>query len=47
VESHPHAREILASVYVPLEDIRAINGAVKDGKTMDRRSPTGSAAMPT
>src|SRR5262245_2869203 len=36
VESHPHAREILASVYVPLEDIRAINGAVKDGKTMDQ-----------
>lgn len=36
VESHPHAREVLASVYVPLEDIRAINGEVKDGKTMDQ-----------
>jgi glycine betaine/proline transport system substrate-binding protein len=35
-ESHPHAREIIASVYVPLEDIRAINGAVNDGKTMDQ-----------
>jgi glycine betaine/proline transport system substrate-binding protein len=34
-ESHPHAREIIASVYVPLTDITALNGAVKDGKTMD------------
>lgn len=33
--SHPHAREIIASVYVPLADITAINGEVKDGKTMD------------
>lgn len=33
--SHPHAREIIAGVYVPLADITAINGAVKDGKTMD------------
>ncbi|WP_037382056.1 glycine betaine ABC transporter substrate-binding protein [Sinorhizobium americanum] len=32
---HPHAREVLASVYVPLEDINAINGAVFDGKKMD------------
>ncbi len=32
---HPHAREVIASVYVPLEDITAINGAVKDGKSMD------------
>lgn len=34
-EANPHAREIIASVYVPLEDITAINGAVKDGKSMD------------
>jgi glycine betaine/proline transport system substrate-binding protein len=34
-ESHPHAREIIASVYVPLADITAINGEVKDGKAMD------------
>lgn len=32
---NPHAREAIASVYVPLADITAINGAVKDGKTMD------------
>ncbi|WP_152048385.1 glycine betaine ABC transporter substrate-binding protein [Aureimonas psammosilenae] len=31
-----HAREIMASVYVPLADITAINGEVKDGKTMDQ-----------
>lgn len=34
-ESYPHAREVLASVYVPLADITAINTQVKDGKTMD------------
>lgn len=32
---YPRAREAMASVYVPLADITAINGAVKDGKTMD------------
>lgn len=32
---NPEAREILASVYVPLADITAINAAVNDGKTMD------------
>lgn len=31
----PHAREIIASVYVPIADITALNGEVKDGKTMD------------
>jgi glycine betaine/proline transport system substrate-binding protein len=34
-EENPEAREILASVYVPLADITAINGAVSDGKKMD------------
>lgn len=34
-EEYPHAREVLASVYVPLADITAINGEVSDGKTMD------------
>lgn len=33
--ANPQAREAIASVYVPLSDITAINGAVKDGKTMD------------
>lgn len=32
---NPHAREVIASVYLPLADITAINGAVADGKTMD------------
>ncbi|MUZ63084.1 glycine betaine ABC transporter substrate-binding protein [Agrobacterium vitis] len=32
---NPHAREVIASVYVPLADIAAINSAVSDGKTMD------------
>jgi glycine betaine/proline transport system substrate-binding protein len=32
---NPHAREVIASVYVPLADITSINGEVKDGKTMD------------
>ena len=34
-EEHPHAREVIASVYVPLADITAINGMVNDGKSMD------------
>ncbi|AUX77752.1 MULTISPECIES: glycine betaine ABC transporter substrate-binding protein [Sinorhizobium] len=34
-EENPQAREILASVYVPLADITAINGAVSDGKKME------------
>ncbi|NWL18486.1 glycine betaine ABC transporter substrate-binding protein [Pseudomonas umsongensis] len=33
---YPHAREVIASVYVPLTDITAINSEVKDGKTMDQ-----------
>lgn len=32
---NPAAREAIASVYVPLADINAINGAVSEGKTMD------------
>lgn len=32
---NPQAREVIASVYVPVSEIKAINGAVKDGKTMD------------
>jgi len=34
-EANPEARERIASVFVPKEDITAINGAVKDGKSMD------------
>jgi len=32
---NPHAREVLAGIYVPLADINAINGEVNDGKSMD------------
>ncbi|NKM44064.1 glycine/betaine ABC transporter [Rhizobium leguminosarum bv. viciae] len=35
-EENPHAREVMASVYVPIADITAINGAVNEGKTMDQ-----------
>lgn len=35
-EANPEAREIIASVFVPKEDITAINAAVNDGKTMDQ-----------
>ena len=33
---NPAAREAIASVYVPLAEITAINGAVSGGKTMDQ-----------
>jgi glycine betaine/proline transport system substrate-binding protein len=32
----PEAREILAGVFMPLDQVRAINTAVSDGKTMDQ-----------
>lgn len=35
-QDYPRAREVMASVYVPLADITAINGEVKDGKTLDQ-----------
>ena len=35
-EVNPEAREAIASVFVPKEEITAINGAVNDGKTMDQ-----------
>lgn len=34
-EANPEAREIISSVYVPLDQITAINAEVNDGKTMD------------
>lgn len=34
--AYPRAREILASIFLPLADNNAINGAVNDGKTMDQ-----------
>lgn len=35
-EAHPHAREVLASIYVPLSDVTAINGAMNDGQTVEQ-----------
>lgn len=35
-ESNPRARELMASVYVPISDITAMNAEVKDGKTMEQ-----------
>lgn len=35
-EAYPHARELMASVYVPITDITAMNAEVKDGKTMEQ-----------
>jgi glycine betaine/proline transport system substrate-binding protein len=35
-KEYPRARELMASVYVPISDITAINGEVKDGKTMEQ-----------
>ncbi|NUU35461.1 glycine betaine ABC transporter substrate-binding protein [Pseudomonas sp. C2B4] len=35
-QEYPHAREVIASVYVPLGDITNINGQVKDGKSMEQ-----------
>ncbi|MFJ3486793.1 glycine betaine ABC transporter substrate-binding protein [Pseudomonas sp. NPDC090202] len=34
-QEYPRARELMASVYVPIADITAMNAEVKDGKTMD------------
>jgi len=33
---YPRARELMASVYVPISDITAMNAEVKDGKTMEQ-----------
>lgn len=35
-EANPQARELMASVYVPISDITAMNAEVKDGKTMEQ-----------
>ncbi|AEV62130.1 glycine betaine ABC transporter substrate-binding protein [Pseudomonas ogarae] len=35
-EANPRARELMASVYVPIADITAMNAEVKDGKTMEQ-----------
>lgn len=43
-EANPEAREIIASVYVPLAVITAINGAVSDGQSMDQAIADWTAA---
>lgn len=35
-EANPRARESLASVYVPIDDITVINGSVNDGMSMEQ-----------
>jgi len=35
-EEKPEAREILAGVFMPIDQVREINAAVSDGKTMDQ-----------
>jgi glycine betaine/proline transport system substrate-binding protein len=35
-EENPEAREILAGIFMPIDQVRAINTAVSDGKTMDQ-----------
>jgi len=35
-EKHPHAREAIASMYVPLDDITALNVAINEGKTFEQ-----------
>lgn len=34
-EANPEAREVIASVYVPIEEVAQINAAVNDGQSMD------------
>jgi glycine betaine/proline transport system substrate-binding protein len=43
-EENPEARERIASVFVPKDNITAINAAVKDGKTMDEAIADWTAA---
>jgi len=43
-EANPEARELIASVFVPNADITAINGAVKDGKSMEQAIADWTAA---
>jgi len=42
--AHPHAREAIASVYLPLDDITAINAAMNGGMTMEEASNAWVAA---
>jgi glycine betaine/proline transport system substrate-binding protein len=42
--ANPAAREAIASVYVPLADITAINGAMNEGKTMEKAVADWTAA---
>ena len=35
-KTYPHAKQLIASVYLPLDNITSMNSQVKDGKTMDQ-----------
>jgi len=34
-EKYPQAREVVASIFIPITDIRAINAEINDGKSVD------------
>ncbi|MNE24155.1 Glycine betaine/carnitine transport binding protein GbuC precursor [compost metagenome] len=34
-EKYPQAREVVASIFIPITDIRAINGEINEGKSVD------------
>jgi len=42
-EKNPQAREIIASIFIPITDIRAINGEINDGKSVDEAAKSWMA----
>lgn len=42
-EKNPQAREIIASIFIPISDIRAINGEINDGKSVDEAAKSWMA----
>lgn len=42
-EKNPQAREIIASIFIPITDIRAINGEINDGKSVDEATKSWMA----
>ncbi|TWC22272.1 MULTISPECIES: glycine betaine ABC transporter substrate-binding protein [unclassified Pseudomonas] len=42
-EKNPQAREIIASIFIPIADIRAINGEINDGKSVDEAAKSWMA----
>jgi len=42
-EKNPQAREIIASIFIPISDIRAINGEINEGKSVDEATKSWMA----